>query len=101
MKTINWSNWNYWVVDWQQSFENKGNSVKKFITKQNQKIAQSLLNLSDRLINFTTNSEPKVWEQKDRQGNIYFRVYDPIRDRHIYFNSEAEVRYWLDKRYYL
>jgi hypothetical protein len=28
------------------------------------------------------------------------QVYDPIRDRTIRFNSEEEVRYWLDKCYY-
>ncbi len=40
-------------------------------------------------------------KKKDCFGNTYFRIYDPIGDRNIYLNSEAEVRWWLDKRYYI
>lgn len=44
--------------------------------------------------------EPKIKQQCDRLGNISWRVYDPISGFHCAFNSEQEVRAWLDTRYY-
>lgn len=64
-------------------------------------LAKSIDNWRKNLIDFDPNYEPKISERKDRYGNTYFRIYDPINDRFIYLNSEEEVRYWLDKRYYL
>ncbi|MDJ0634856.1 MAG: hypothetical protein QNJ34_16830 [Xenococcaceae cyanobacterium MO_188.B29] len=101
MKTINWFDSKVRVNYWQQDPENNQSTVRKAIATLGKKIAQSLHNLSDRLLRFDTNSEPKIWKKKDRSGNTYFRIYDPIGDRHIYLDSEAEVRWWLDKRYYL
>ncbi|MBF2075291.1 MAG: hypothetical protein IGS50_16235 [Synechococcales cyanobacterium C42_A2020_086] len=49
----------------------------------------------------TMNSEPKIDRKQDRQGNTYFRVYDPITGMTATFGSEPEVRLWLDQRYYL
>lgn len=46
-------------------------------------------------------SEPKVWQKKDRKGNIYWRVYNPTTGYCGSFNSEEEVRMWLEERYYL
>jgi hypothetical protein len=45
-------------------------------------------------------AEPQIKQKSDRFGNIYWRVYDPISDSHCSFNSEQEVRLWLDTRYY-
>ncbi len=45
-------------------------------------------------------NEPHVWQRRDRFGQIYWQVYDPIRDRTLTFDSEEEVRYWLDQRFY-
>jgi hypothetical protein len=44
-------------------------------------------------------SEPKVWERQDRQGNVYYQVYDPLSRRSATFGSETEIRYWLEQRY--
>jgi hypothetical protein len=44
--------------------------------------------------------EPKIWQGRDRFGKLYWRVYDPSRDRSITFTSEQEVREWLDQRFY-
>jgi hypothetical protein len=44
--------------------------------------------------------EPKVCQLKGRSGSSYWTVYDHFLGRRVYFNSEAEVRQWLDRRYY-
>lgn len=101
MKTIYWLGLNYKVHDWQQDAENNQSSVRNTIANLGKKSAKSLHSLLSRLLRFDTNSEPKIWEKKDRFGKTYYRIYDPISDRNIYLNSEAEVRWWLDKHYYL
>lgn len=45
-------------------------------------------------------SEPKVSKRRDRQGHLYYQVYDPIGHAAAAFGSEAEVRAWLEQRYY-
>jgi hypothetical protein len=40
--------------------------------------------------------EPRVKQKCDRNGNRYWRVYDPISGSHCSLNSEQEVRAWLD-----
>jgi len=53
--------------------------------------------ISDSLI---TDSEPKAWQVRDHSGATYWRVYDPATNRAHAFSSEAEVRMWLEQRYY-
>lgn len=48
-----------------------------------------------------TSSEPRVWQKRDRFGQIYWQVYDPIRDRSARFSSEQEVRQWLEENFYI
>lgn len=47
-----------------------------------------------------TDSEPKAWQIRDRSGATYWRVYDPATNQAHAFSSEAEVRMWLEQRYY-
>lgn len=63
-----------------------------------QKIKQGFLRVL-RLIAIQAEPEPKVWEKHDRQGNTFFKVYDPASDRWVYLSSENEVRMWLEERY--
>lgn len=49
---------------------------------------------------FTTSSEPKIYQKYDRNGKLYFRVYDPITHQSSTFSTEQELRIWLDQRYY-
>lgn len=44
--------------------------------------------------------EPQIWQKADGQGDIYWKVYDPVTGRTAYFGSEAEVHIWLEQRYY-
>jgi len=44
--------------------------------------------------------EPEIKQKCDRFGNTYWRVYEPISGFQCSFNSEQEVRSWLETRYY-
>lgn len=46
------------------------------------------------------NSEPKVCQKRDRYGNTFWHVYDPVTHRSSDFGSGADVLIWLEKRYY-
>ncbi|MBD2459507.1 hypothetical protein H6G89_00480 [Oscillatoria sp. FACHB-1407] len=48
----------------------------------------------------TCSSEPHVWQERDRHGNLTWRIYEPSTNRSATFASEEEVRIWLEKRYY-
>jgi hypothetical protein len=43
--------------------------------------------------------EPQITQHRDRQGNLYYQVYDPRSGRSSYFGDASEVRYWLERRY--
>jgi hypothetical protein len=45
-------------------------------------------------------SELKVFERCDHHGNLYYQVYDPLNRTSASFGSEAEIRAWLEQRYY-
>jgi hypothetical protein len=44
-------------------------------------------------------SEPRIDHRRDRQGNSYLEVYDPISDKTQTFDTPHEVRVWLEQRY--
>lgn len=46
------------------------------------------------------NSEPKITQKRDRSGQEYYQVYDPISGNSKTFGSEMETRIWLDRRFY-
>ncbi|HEY9661724.1 MAG TPA: hypothetical protein V6C65_24980 [Allocoleopsis sp.] len=61
----------------------------------------SWLTLWNRLIApFMDRSEPKITQKRDRWGNVYYQVYDPTSGFSSAFQTEEEVRIWLDRRYY-
>jgi len=63
---------------------------------------QGLIQMWEDLINaLAGRSEPKIYRKRDRQGNWYFRVYDPVMGRSVTLYSEQEMRTWIDQRYYL
>lgn len=54
-----------------------------------------------RLLAFVTGSmEVQVEQRRDRQGQPYWAVYDPQTSQHHRFDTEQEVRIWIDQRYY-
>ena len=100
MKTINWSKSNFQEFDRLKHSPEQKSSINTS-TGFRRKLTQKLEDLDAYWLKFDVYAEPKVSEKKDRYGDTYYRVYDPQRDRYHDFNSEAEVRWWLDKRYYL
>jgi hypothetical protein len=44
-------------------------------------------------------AEPKVWQKRDRKGNLFFQVYDPRTGQVARLSSENEVRAWIEERY--
>jgi hypothetical protein len=44
--------------------------------------------------------EPEVHSQRNKFGNVYWVIYDPLSRQRMFFSSEAEVRNYLDCRYY-
>lgn len=49
---------------------------------------------------FNQRLEPRVWQKRDRYGNLYWVIYDPTTGYSSSFSSEKEVRVWLEQRYY-
>ncbi|ESA37000.1 hypothetical protein N836_05410 [Leptolyngbya sp. Heron Island J] len=48
----------------------------------------------------TGSSEPIIEKRCDRQGQTYYTIYDPVTEQQSARLSEAEVRTWLEQRYY-
>jgi hypothetical protein len=62
---------------------------------------QNLLQRIRKILLFlTAPSEPKITQRTDLTGNNWWEVYDPITGSSHVFNNEAEVRIWLEQRYY-
>ncbi len=61
----------------------------------------SLNSLWEQLIKLASgSSEPVVEQRQDRQGYRYYAIYDPRTGQRTICSSEAEVRAWLEQRYY-
>ena len=56
-------------------------------------LEQLAICVSNRL---TPSTEPQVFRRKDRDGNVYFEIYDPVTGKSNAFGSEREIRACLD-----
>ncbi|MBD3886342.1 hypothetical protein IFO70_32140 [Phormidium tenue FACHB-886] len=45
-------------------------------------------------------NELKIYSLRSRSGSAYWAIHDPYLGRRVFFDSEQEVREWLEKRYY-
>lgn len=45
-------------------------------------------------------NELQVKQRRDRQGNTWWQAFDPTTDESASFGSEAEMRSWIEQRYY-
>lgn len=45
-------------------------------------------------------SELRVWQSRDRAGHSWWNAYDPTTGKSISLDSEAEMRMWIEERYY-
>lgn len=48
----------------------------------------------------TRGHELQVWRKSDRYGNAYWQAFDPKTRRSTSLSSEAEMRIWIEQRYY-
>jgi Cdc6-like AAA superfamily ATPase len=64
-------------------------------------INSALKRIVQRFVQFlSSGNEPEIWTKTDRYGNIIWQAYDPISRRSVSRRSEAEMREWLEQRYY-
>lgn len=97
MKSYDYSQSNYILIDSKELdtfIEGTQAPKRSFPASQFKRIWNLLLSA------FSGSSEPKIYQRHDRHGNIYFKVYDPVTHQIGTFNTEQEVRVWLDQRYY-
>lgn len=45
-------------------------------------------------------TQPEVWSSPNRQGRTDWYVYDPVDEQLLQFDSDHEVRIWLERRYH-
>lgn len=45
-------------------------------------------------------NEPKIWFKTDRNGLVWWYIYDPVSNHRVCCSSQAEVLAWLEDRYY-
>ncbi|NJM65993.1 MAG: hypothetical protein HC851_10165 [Acaryochloris sp. RU_4_1] len=51
------------------------------------------------LDSFSCQSEFRIRQRRDRQGNLWWIVYDPITNQSAQLASEDEVRLWIEQFY--
>jgi hypothetical protein len=57
--------------------------------------------ITEKLIQaLTRGHELQVWQKKDRNGNAYWQAFDPKTRKSTSLSSEAEMRIWIEQRYY-
>jgi hypothetical protein len=44
-------------------------------------------------------ADPKIWKLTNSEGAAYWRVYDPANRQSYVFDTEHEVRVWIEQRY--
>lgn len=67
-------------------------------------IAQKIINFAKATTEAFFNSlvlysEPKIWKKTDAEGNIFWKTYDPMTGTTASFDTEHQVRVWLEERY--
>ena len=45
-------------------------------------------------------NEPKVEQKRDRDGNLYWKVYDFTTNKSYTFGSDRDVKIWIENRYH-
>lgn len=62
-------------------------------------LAAWLSKLHKRFVVLLTESyEIQIWQRTDRNGQIWWYVYDPRTQRSSVFGSELEVRVWIERQ---
>jgi len=79
----------------------KNISLSHIDVQKKHKVANVFNAILIRLIQyFTSRNDVQVWQKKDRYGHTYWQAYDPVTESKISLASEAEMRVWIEQRYY-
>jgi len=71
------------------------------LQKINAKIVTFINNICERIVTAIAHAnELQVWQTRDRFGNTSWHAYDPATGSSTCLNSEAEMRMWIEERYY-
>ncbi|HEY9633138.1 MAG TPA: hypothetical protein V6D14_07020 [Coleofasciculaceae cyanobacterium] len=49
---------------------------------------------------FIGNNDLRIWQTYDRFGKNWWHAYDPLTGKRTSVASEAELRVWIEQRYY-
>lgn len=55
----------------------------------------------DKIIIVANKHEPQIAIKSGSYDKIWYQVYDPMSNSLFQFQSEEEIRHWLDERHYL
>jgi hypothetical protein len=68
---------------------------------KNSKFLSALHRIWQHLLTILTKgNDLQVWQTSDRFGNTWWNAYDPATGRSTSLASEAEMRVWIEERYY-
>ncbi|MBD0334114.1 MAG: hypothetical protein ICV62_01365 [Cyanobacteria bacterium Co-bin13] len=63
-------------------------------------LAAALKEAGQAAVNFlTSGNDLRIWTRQ-RNGHLIWHVYDPMTEQRQQFSSEADLRSWLETRYY-
>ncbi len=49
---------------------------------------------------FVGGNDLRIWQTYDQFGNNWWHAFDPLTGRYTSVESEAEMRAWIEQRYY-
>jgi hypothetical protein len=65
------------------------------------KLVSIINSIGQRLVAvMTKEQELQIWQSSDRSGKTLWHGYDPVTGHSVCRDSEAEMRIWLEERYY-
>lgn len=63
-------------------------------------LAAALKEAGQAFVNFlASGNDLRIWTRQ-RHGHLIWHVYDPMTEHRQQFSSEADLRSWLENRYY-
>jgi hypothetical protein len=63
-------------------------------------LIRALQQAGQAMVRFLTNGQDPVIQKHWQRDGLVWRVYDPVTQQNQRFYSEAELRTWLEGRYY-
>ncbi len=75
-------------------------SLNQRLTNLSQVLATAFKDAGASLVHYLTRpNEIRIWQVSDRQGETYWKAYDPYTNTTNYLNSENDLRVWLEQRH--